>query len=388
MQSTYVTWTKVCKHHNIPQDDWKLNGQYNYIEFKNGSRIDLLDLKYLPSDPLYERFGSLEYTDGAIEEAGEVNFLAYDVLRSRIGRHLSNKVRPTLLITGNPKKNWTYIYFYKPWKEGTIPDNVAFIQALYSDNQYTAEEYGKQLAQIKDKMTKERLMLGNWEYDDDPALMINYKALTDLFTNTVPDSPDNYITADIARYGSDRTVIMIWNGLTVHQIIVREKQGINQTIEEIRILARDNRIPYSHIIADEDGVGGGVVDALTGIEGFVNNSTPVELEDRQNFSNLKSQCYYLLAEYINNHKIAVRCEDEAIKALLIEELEVLKRKDPDSDEKLKIISKEDIKQLISRSPDISDALMMRMFFELEPIFKEDYIVQEVNYNRGKIQSCE
>ena len=31
MQSTYITWTKVCKHHKIPDHLWKLNGQYNYI---------------------------------------------------------------------------------------------------------------------------------------------------------------------------------------------------------------------------------------------------------------------------------------------------------------------------------------------------------------------
>ena len=77
MQSTYVTWLKVCRFHNIPKDDWHLNGQYNYIEFiagaAKGSRIDLLDLKYLPTeDPLYERFGSVECSDGAIEEAGEI----------------------------------------------------------------------------------------------------------------------------------------------------------------------------------------------------------------------------------------------------------------------------------------------------------------------------
>src|SRR5438552_2965143 len=46
MQSTYVTWTKVCAHHRIPKADWKLNGQYHYIQFRNGSRIDLLDIKY------------------------------------------------------------------------------------------------------------------------------------------------------------------------------------------------------------------------------------------------------------------------------------------------------------------------------------------------------
>ena len=33
---------KVCSYHKIPEGDWKLNGQYNYIEFFNGSKIDLL----------------------------------------------------------------------------------------------------------------------------------------------------------------------------------------------------------------------------------------------------------------------------------------------------------------------------------------------------------
>ena len=61
MQSSFETWKKVCLYHKIPLDDWKLNGQYNFIEFKNGSRIDLLDVNFQPSDPLFERFGSTEY---------------------------------------------------------------------------------------------------------------------------------------------------------------------------------------------------------------------------------------------------------------------------------------------------------------------------------------
>ena len=132
MQSTFVTWTKVSKYHKIPINDWTLNGKYYYIEFFNGSRIDLLDLDYQPSEPDYERFGSLEYTGGWIEEAGEVHFMAFDILKSRIGRHLNKElsIYPKMFIIGNPSKNWSYRIFFLPWEKGELPKGYAFIQAL------------------------------------------------------------------------------------------------------------------------------------------------------------------------------------------------------------------------------------------------------------------
>ena len=84
-ESTLVTFHKVAAEYGF-KHRYKYNGQDHYILFDNGSRIDLLDLKYLPSDPLYERYGSTEFTGGWIEEGGEVNFGAYDTLKSRIGR--------------------------------------------------------------------------------------------------------------------------------------------------------------------------------------------------------------------------------------------------------------------------------------------------------------
>lgn len=389
MGSTYITFEKVCQFHKIPRDDWKLNGQYNYIEFKNGSRIDLLDLAYKPSDPLYERLGSLEYTDGAIEEAGEVHSLAYDVLKSRIGRHLNKEeeIRPTLLITGNPKKNWTYTEFYKPWRDKTLPENTAFIQSLYNDNPHTAKEYEGQLAQIKDKATKERLMYGNWEYDDDPNALIDYDNIIDIFTNSV-DTAGKYMTIDVARYGKDRTVIMLWKGYEVYDIKTIDKSGIDEVAKEIRDLSENEQVPYSHIIADEDGVGGGVVDTLRGIKGFINNSTAIKTgKEKGNFQNLKTQCYYYLAEYINDHKLAVKTEDESVKAMLIEELEQVKRKDADKDSKLRIQTKEEIIEKIGRSPDYSDALMMRMYFELKGSGRVSQYIpnQQRVYQRNRVK---
>ena len=369
MQSTYVTWIKVCAFHNIPHDDWILHGGYNYIEFKNGSRIDLLDLKFLPTDPMYERLGSLEYTAGWIEEAGEINFMAFDVLKTRVGRQKNKEfnLMPKILLTCNPNKEWLYHTIYLPNKEGKLNQDYFFVQSLYNDNPHTSSEYGKQLEQITDKAQRERLMMGNWEYDNDPTSLIAYEAILDMFTNTPEPSIEKYITADIARQGQDKTVVFIWEGLLVQEIHYWVKQGLDQTKDRLVHLAQIKGVPYSHILVDEDGIGGGIVDFMPGIKGFTANATPFPNKATgkpDNYQNLKAQCYYSLAEYINTHKIGIRTDDQEAKHLLIEELQQVKTRDLDKDGKLKILQKEDVKLKLGRSPDFSDALMMRMFFEV------------------------
>lgn len=378
MQSTYVTWTKVCKYHGIPEGMWKLNGQYNYIEFTNGSRIDLLDLKYLPTDPLFERFGSLEYTDGAIEEAGEVHYGAVDVLRSRVGRHMNEEfgIHPTLAITCNPKKNWLYTRVYKPFKEGVLDPSIKFIQSLYSDNPHTAKSYGEQLSQITDEANRKRLKDGNWEYDNDPTSLIRYDSIVDMFTNTIEQSDKKYLICDVARFGQDKTVITVWKGLDIYKVYIYTKQGTDVTADKIKEIEKEEKIPRSHVMIDEDGIGGGVLDQLPGAKGFIANTTPLKdpnTDKPGNFQNLKAQCSYKLADYINNHKIAITAQiSQETKDAIIEEVEQIKSKDADNDGKRKIITKEEVKEIIGRSPDHSDSIMMRMWFELDPTPGKDY----------------
>jgi hypothetical protein len=129
------------------------------------------------------------------------------------------------------------------------------------------------------------------------------------------------------------------------------------------------RVPLSNVVVDEDGVGGGAVDILK-CKGFVNNSTPLNnpiTHEKDNFDNLKSQCYFKLAEKINNDELYIQCDDSH-RQLIIEELEQVKQKSVDNDGKKGIIPKDRVKQLIGRSPDFSDMLAMRMFFEFKPKF--------------------
>ena len=370
MQSTYLTWVKVCKFHNIPLNDWGLNQKWSYIEFLNGSRIDLLDVSYKTSDPLYERLGSLEYTDGAIEEAGEIHYMAYDVLKSRISRHNNfpgnengEYLRPTLLITGNPKKNWTYTEFYRPWKEGKLSEGTAFIQALYNDNPYTSEAYGKQLDTITDRNLKERLKYGNWDYDDDPAALCDYDAITDIFTNShVIPSSQRYISADLAMQGRDRFVAGHWEGLIGYIDIDLEKTTGKEIEQKIKELKVEKAVPNSHIAADSDGIGAYLESYIDHIKTFHGGSRAFNSE----YANLKSECGFKLAELINNRNIWIRCrkdQEERIK----EEISVcLKRGKVDSDEqKKRLIPKNLMKEKLGRSPDYLDYLLIRMYFEVE-----------------------
>ena len=137
---------------------------------------------------------------------------------------------------------------------------------------------------------------------------------------------------------------------------------MTDTAKLIENLAKEYRVPRSNIIIDDDGVGGGVTDILHGAKGFVNNAKALHGE---NYQNLKSQCYYLLASKINANEIYIKSTDSKEKELITQELEYIKSAKMDNEGKKQIIAKEKVKQTIGRSPDFADALMMRMFFELK-----------------------
>ena len=83
------------------------------------------------------------------------------------------------------------------------------------------------------------------------------------------------------------------------------------------------------------------------------------------FANLKVECAYKLAEKINNREIKIICTDEQ-KVKIIEELAILKADSVDKDEsKKRIIKKEIMKELLGRSPDYLDMLLMGMYFEVQ-----------------------
>lgn len=379
-ESAVVTWTKVCNFHGFTAYTTKTDS----IKFDNGSEIVFLDLDFYPyRDPLFERFGSKEFTGGWIEEAGEVVGKAFEVLKSRVGRHLNRELEviPKILITFNPKKNWLYTKVYKPWTEGKLSEDTAFIQALPSDNPFLTKEYLEALHSIEDPVIKARLLEGRWEYEEDETALTTYAAIKDTFTNTfiAPDRTDAWITADIALNGSDRLVIGVWWGWVLIEVKIIEKAQSNEIVGLIELLRLRHGVPSSRVIYDADGVGayvGGFVSGAVSFHGGGKAVPPaketVPREDSrkpEKYKDLRSQCYFRLAGKINDRGIYLSAfaANEDLKEQMTQEFEhCLKSADIDKEGTLAILQKKEVRKTLGRSPDLADMVMMRIYGEIMP----------------------
>ena len=369
-ETTLVSLFQIAKMQGLESGKhYKYNAQMSQIEFINGSVILLKDLYSYPSDPNFDELGSLEITDAFIDEANQVDDKARNIIKSRIRFQLDqNDLVPKILYTCNPAKNWTYSEFYKPQVDGTIQRNKRFVASLIDDNPFISKHYKENLLTL-DQVSKERLLFGNWEYSNDPSTLIDYDKILDAFSSSFVPTGSRYISCDVARFGSDSTVIGVWDGFRV-KLYQYNGKSVVEVAEIIKSFQAEHQVPTSHIVIDSDGVGGGVADMLVGCKNFVNNSSPLEnpiTRQKENFDNLKSQCYYKLAEMINDSKLYINASGTT-KEKIIQELEQVKQKSVDNDGKKAIIPKDKVKALIGRSPDFSDALAMRMIFEYTPKF--------------------
>lgn len=366
---------EVFKNWGLNDKYYKYNGQDSFFELHNKSVVYLVDATFVPSDPLYERFGSRQMTRGWIEEAGEFEEACKNNLAASIGRWKNNDYSLTakLLQTCNPSKNYLYREYYRKFKEGRLEQWKAFVQALPQDNHMLQDGYLLNLERSLNQVQRERLLLGNWEIDDDESALIAYDKITDIFTNTHVQEGPKSITCDVARLGGDRIVIIEWSGWR-GRVKAYKKQGLDVTANLLEASRMRMNIGKSDILVDEDGVGGGIVDFYK-CKGFVNNSSPIgnpegKRDEKgnlipENFDNLKSQCYYRLANRINSNGLYLEC-DHDLKELIIEELEQVKQKRLDSDMKKGVVPKDKIKEILGRSPDFADTLMMREYFDLKP----------------------
>lgn len=376
---TIPTIYEVFEKWGLTREYFRYQGNDNYFLLHNDSRVYLLDARYMPTDPQYQRFGSMQMTRGWIEEAGEFSLDAKNNLQASIGRWKNDKynLSPKLLQTCNPSKNYLYSDYYKKQKEGKLEDWKRFVQALPTDNKMLPKGYLQNLERSLTKNQKERLLYGNWEYDDDPDLLIDYDAVCDCFTNDhVTEGDRKSISADLAMKGRDRFVAGSWKGLVVRVAIDKLYSPAKEIETDLKRLMQKDGVGRSRTVADSDGLGAYLESYIEGIKEFHGGASA---NDTDNYMNLKSECGYKLAEVINKREIKIICTKEQ-EELIKEEIMVLKGENPDSDTRKRIISKDAMKALLGRSPDYLDMLIMGMYFEILPPSKG---IRKVSFKKKK-----
>lgn len=339
------------------------------ITFSNWSEIWFRWLQDKPTDVHFTKVGGLELTGCYVDEANECPEIGISVLKKRVWRHMNAeyKIPRKMLCTFNPDKWWVYRTFWQPFKDWTQKDWVQFIRALPTDNPYLTEEYLHELRTERNEVLKQRLLYGNFDYDDTPGRLFEYNAILNLWNNPAINW-DKYVSIDVARKGKDSTIIFEWDWLEVKAI---KSEKISQLLDLSESIRKDYqwKVSAKNMIVDENWVWWWLIDNLR-CQWFINNAKPLEpknsnLSKKRNYEHLKAQCYFKLAEYVNLWKIRISVDDKEIRDKLIEELDIVVELNLDKDWKIKIIKKEDIIMKLWRSPDYSDAMMMRMFYELD-----------------------
>jgi len=361
-KTTVVTLlSEVFPDFGLSRDShYKYNPIEGKITFFNGSEIVFQELRHIPSDPDYTRLGGLLLTFAVIDEAGETSGRGKEILQSRIGRwkNESFNIKPLLLMTCNPSRNFLYDDFYLADKEGTLPDWRSFVNATAMDNPHLPKSYIDNLHRTLSPSEVSRLLMGNWESQDDPDSLVCSDDIAEMYDHSISknNSSTRFISADIA-FKNDGCVLFVWEGNDVIDII---KVGSNEIVlDKIKDTARIYDVQTRYIAYDSDGVGQFIKQYLRTAKAIINNGKVLKNE---NYKNLKSQLYYKLGELIRDGKIKIKTNK--FKKELDGELLCIKRKIRETSEsKMEINSKDDQKKIIGHSPDYADAMAYKMIFE-------------------------
>ena len=170
-------------------------------------------------------------------------------------------------------------------------------------------------------------------------------------TFTTPNSEGVVLAVDVARFGSDSSVILKRRGDTVESIQTFRKMDTMQLSGWVAAAIRECN--PERVYVDEIGVGAGVVDRLKE-QGFPVRGVNVARAARLDgvFANLRAEGYWRLRELFSAGRIVIPADNQ-----LIGELAAL-RYSFDSQGRIHLESKDAMRQRGLPSPDKADALML------------------------------
>lgn len=167
---------------------------------------------------------------------------------------------------------------------------------------------------------------------------------------------------DVARFGDDRTVLLVRDDRCVKDMLTYSKKSTMETVGLVQEVASKYHVDEENIFIDDTGLGGGVTDRLHEL-GF--SVVPVNFgeraTDKHRFVNVRAEMYWNIRNAMKPDSTSRLYVPKEFGAVAKEC--AWPRYKIQSDRRIQLEDKAAIKQRRKRSPDLADALALTYYGE-------------------------
>jgi len=288
-----------------------------------------------------------------LEEVAQTN---WNWLLSRLRLQLPN-IHYKALATANPTPGWVK----HTWLEQQLENHI-FVPALPKDNPYLPPDYESNLRKWFPPEMVKALLDGDWDALEGGNFLFRYNDLRNATKRDIDVKEDDVLWAgiDVAREGEDSSVFTVRQG---NKVIYMDSWGKTDLMETTGIIGKKIekfKIEPKHVNLDAVGVGAGVYDRLRELKLYVNGIIAGgEPDDKEHYVDTRAEMYDSLRNKFEQGTIKIDDEPDLIAQLSSIRFKI------QSDKKLRIVSKEDMKkQYRVKSPDKADSLAL-CFYEAQ-----------------------
>lgn len=346
-----ITFFSVCPPNLIKS----FNQSSMEVTFVNGSVLTFLEAN-ISRDPLLNKLKGLEIGWFGIDEANELSEDVFRILKTRLRWVLPNGSTPRYegRLTSNPENCWLIPAFIR----SDDPDQV-YIQSITTDNYAEDDEYVQNLMKaLKDSPNLYRkYLLGDWTNLDSINQLISTEAISWAAPPVQSSISWTSMGIDVARFGGDRTVFTILQNGNIALIEDYTDTSTSEIVSRAIALIHEFGMDARYVGVDAVGIGAGVVDNLKAqgylVQEIQGGARPIELQTEEAFRshNLRAQMYWELKRDIEAGTIGGITHSGLVHELSFIRYEIV------ADRTVKILSKEELKKTLGRSPDFADSLV-------------------------------
>ena len=307
-------------------------------------------------DHTVDSIKSLEGFDGCwVEEAQTITQHSLDLLTPTFRKDLSE-----IWFSWNPRLRTDAVEkLFKSKK------NSMLVHIDYKDNPFVSKIINDEAKEmyLDDPEKYNHIYLGGY-VDTTGNKLFSYKDIDRAMNRKQPATGATIIGCDVARYGDDSTVLCVRSGLWVKSILQKKQMAVTEVADWAGHIADIGQADA--IAVDTIGLGAGVHDILLRKGYFsIDANFGFRASDDKRYINKRAESYFKLAKAFKAG-LAIPQNDQLMEELLTVEYEF-----NDGNGKLKIISKDKIKEMLGRSPDLADALALTYFTDVLGIPEHD-----------------